>query len=80
MITVGAFEAKTHLSRLIEQVMEGEQVTITRHGVPVAKIVGINETEKSNPSEAIARLRELSKSAKLNGLTIKELIAEGRKH
>ena len=39
MITVGAFEAKTHLSRLLDQVAAGEEVTITKHGKPVARLV-----------------------------------------
>ena len=34
--TVGAFEAKTHLSRLLEDVARGKIVTITKHGRPVA--------------------------------------------
>jgi prevent-host-death family protein len=36
--TVGAFEAKTHLSRLLDAVECGERVVITRHGKPVAEL------------------------------------------
>ena len=36
---MGAFEAKTHLSRLLEEVREGSIVTITVRGLPVAKLV-----------------------------------------
>lgn len=36
--TVGAFEAKTHLSRLLDAVASGERVVITRHGKPVAEL------------------------------------------
>ncbi|MBF0419399.1 MAG: type II toxin-antitoxin system prevent-host-death family antitoxin, partial [Magnetococcales bacterium] len=36
METIGAFAAKTHLSALLDRVVQGEQITITRHGVPVA--------------------------------------------
>ncbi len=36
MDTVGAFEAKTHLSDLLDRVERGERFTITRHGKPVA--------------------------------------------
>jgi len=36
METVGAYEAKTHLPKLLERVSKGEQITITKHGVPVA--------------------------------------------
>jgi prevent-host-death family protein len=36
METIGAYEAKTHLPKLLERVAEGERITITKHGVPVA--------------------------------------------
>jgi len=39
--TVGAFEAKTHLSELLARVEEGEQITITKHGRPVARLTPI---------------------------------------
>lgn len=38
METVGSFEAKTHLSRLLVQVAQGEEIVITKHGKPVAKL------------------------------------------
>lgn len=38
-ISVGAFEAKTHLSELLTRVEAGEVVTITKHGRPVARLV-----------------------------------------
>ncbi len=39
MRKVGIFEAKTHFSALIETVMDGETVVVTKKGVPVARIV-----------------------------------------
>lgn len=39
MRTVGAFEAKTYLSRLLDEVAGGETITITEHGMPVAMLV-----------------------------------------
>lgn len=41
--TVGAFEANTHLSSLLEQVELGEEVTITKHGRPIARLVPVNQ-------------------------------------
>jgi len=35
---VGAFEAKTHLSQLLDAVEAGERIVITRHGKPVAEL------------------------------------------
>lgn len=37
--SVGVHEAKTHLSRLLQDVAAGEEVTITRRGEPVARLV-----------------------------------------
>ena len=37
-MTVGSYEAKTHLSALLERVARGETITITKHGVPVATL------------------------------------------
>lgn len=42
-VTVGAFEAKTHLSELLARVEAGERVTITKHGRPIARLVPITE-------------------------------------
>ena len=39
MRSVGAFEAKTHLAALLDAVSAGEQITITRHGRPVARLL-----------------------------------------
>jgi len=39
--TVRAFEAKTHLSELLARVEAGEQVTITKHGRPIARLVPV---------------------------------------
>jgi len=79
MITVGAFEAKTHLSKLIDSVAGGEEVTITKHGVPVARLVPIGNNN-ANGADAIARLRSLAVGTTLGETSIAEMIAEGRKY
>lgn len=45
MTNIGAFEAKTHLSRLLEQVAAGEKFVITRHGKPVAQLVPLDKDD-----------------------------------
>ena len=45
METIGAFEAKTHLSTLLERVSKGEKITITRHGTPAAMLVPIGTAQ-----------------------------------
>ena len=78
--TVGAYEAKTHLSALLEKVEAGAEITITKHGSPVAKLVPVKrKTTVEERAAAIAGIRKLSAGLSLGGLKIKDLIAEGRK-
>jgi prevent-host-death family protein len=77
--TVGAYDAKTRFSELIERVAEGEEFTITRHGAPIARLVPVKK--QSTPEErrkAIERMREIAARTRLGGLKIKDLINEGR--
>lgn len=80
MKTVGAFEAKTHLNQLLERVSKGETIRITRRGVPVARLVPDNEDQKKDLQKIGREIRELRKGIRLNGLTIRELIDEGRRY
>ncbi len=81
---VGIFEAKTHLSALLEEVEKGGEVTITRHGKPVARLVRatteFSEEEIEKRKEAIARLRANARAINLgvSHATIKKWINEGR--
>ena len=77
--TVGAYEAKTHLPELLRRVEKGERITITKHGHPVAELIPASDERRQRVSAAIAGLREFSKGRKLDGITIKELIEEGRR-
>ena len=79
MKQVGVYDAKSHLSELLDQVEQGETITITRHGKAVAKLVPL-EAPKRDVSAVIAAIRENRKGNRLDGLTIKELINEGRKY
>lgn len=78
--TIGSFEAKTHLSQILEDVQDGEEITITKRGKPIAKIIPYRE-KKSNLSrkDILARFAEIKKSVK-NPVNIKEFIEEGRKY
>ena len=57
MERIGAYEAKTHLPRLLDRVARGESLTITRHGKPVARLVPVTG-ERERAQEAAARIRE----------------------
>jgi len=78
MNTVGAFEAKTHLSKLLDRVAKGERITIERHGVPVAVLCPPPASPRRSVSEAIEELLEFRAGHRLGGISIRELIEEGR--
>ena len=48
-MVVNIHEAKTHLSRLLQRVAEGEEVTIARAGVPVAKLIPVEVKKNVRP-------------------------------
>ena len=83
MKTVGAYEAKTHLSRLLNEVAAGETITITKHGVPVAQLVPMPERRRPDVGKAIDEWREFRRKHNItlgDDLTIRELIEEGRRY
>lgn len=79
MITVGAFEAKTHLSTLLERVARGEEIVITRHGKPLARLIPVAEADRSRIDQAINKLKALRKGCTLGGLLWQDLRDEGRR-
>jgi prevent-host-death family protein len=78
MESVGAYEAKTHLPRLLEAVAAGESVVITKHGVPVAKLIPAHR-QGPQPAEVIRSLRRARTGVTLGGLSLADLISEGRR-
>ncbi len=80
MASVGAYEAKTHLSELLERVSRGERITITRHGRPVAVLVPAEEVPAMNRAQAIEELRAFRRGRTVEGLTIREMIEQGRRY
>ena len=79
MEKVGAYEAKTHLPRLLKLVARGEKVIITRHGVPVATLQAPDAARNIPAGEVIKQIREFRRKHSLDGLSLKEMIKEGRK-
>ena len=76
----GVFDAKTHLSRLLERVSKGETIRITRRGIPIAKLVPPYLGEKEESDQLVQQIREIRKRAILGKISIRELIDEGRRH
>ena len=79
MIEVGAFEAKTHLSSLLEQVSRGEEVLIRRRGKPVAKLVPVGQAERRKVQSVIAAWRTRRAGMTLGGAGWRELRDAGRR-
>jgi prevent-host-death family protein len=59
MATVTAFEAKTRFGELLERVTQGEEIVITRHDKPVARIVPEGAQRLEDVRRAVRGLREL---------------------
>ena len=80
MESVGAYEAKTHLPRLLDRVARGEEIQITRNGRPVARLIPEPAEHATDIRAVIAQIREFRKGRKLgDDITIRELIEEGRR-
>ena len=79
MKSVGAYEAKTHLPRLLGKVARGERFTITRNGVPVALLIPAAADEPKNVAEVIEAIKRSRRGRRLRGLSIRDMIAEGRR-
>ena len=79
METVGAYEAKTHLPKLLERVLKGERITITKHGVPVALLQPSDPKAKVDTKSVIVELRKFRARHSLGGLSIRDMIEEGRR-
>ena len=79
MRTIGAYEAKTHLPRLLDEVEKGERVTITKHGRPVAILIPPGSATSVDADALMRWMREFRQTHRLEGVTIRELIDDGRR-
>ena len=85
MTTVTAFQAKTRFGELLERVSHGEEVVITRHDKPVARLVPEGAPRRDDVRRSVEGLRELQERIKRRSkatLTIREVraaIGEGRR-
>ncbi len=81
--SVGAYQAKTHLPQLLDRVEGGESITITRHGKPIARLVpAAVEAAKPDVRKAVEDLKRFQREHGPTlgpGLTIRDLIEEGRR-
>lgn len=79
MHTVGAYEAKTHLSELLDRVEKGERFVITRNGRPSALLQSTHPHRQQDLQEVVASLRAFRKDHRLESGELRAMIAEGRR-
>jgi prevent-host-death family protein len=80
MESVGAYEAKAHLARLLDRMARGEEICIIRNGRPVARLVSAAAVKPVDVRAVIAEIKEFRKGRILgDDVTIRELIEEGRR-
>jgi prevent-host-death family protein len=79
---IGAFEAKTHFSQLINEVERGADYVVTRRGKPVAKIIPFEQKPEMTRQEAFEKLKEMRKlfRGEPGSFNIREAIEEGRRY
>ncbi len=73
-------DVRVHLSELIDRVRRGEEFTITRRGIPVARLVPSAERVADvSLKQAYDKATELRQNFDLKGLEVRDLIEEGRR-
>lgn len=77
MTKVGAYEAKTHLPRLLDRVRKGERFVITKHGQPIAELVPISGADPERARKAIDDLNDLRTGLQKRGVRMKDLLEKG---
>jgi prevent-host-death family protein len=81
MTSIGSYEARTHLSQLLDQVERGKKVLITRRGKPVAVLGPPPKEDTKDVRQVIAEMKALRQGNILGeGLSIRDLIEEGRRY
>jgi len=77
--TISVCEAKRHFSRILEEVSEGQSFLVTRYGRPVGILSPVDAKPKMDRKKAIEHFRTIQKRGALKGLSVKEMIEEGRR-
>ncbi len=80
MDTVGAYEAKTHLSELLVRVEKGESIIITRHGTAIAELRPVGSKDGAAIIAAIKDLERFRSTHTAGAKEIREMIVDGRRY
>jgi len=74
MPEIGAYEAKTHLPKLLERIQKGERFTITKHGRPVAELVPVSRKDPEAIRQTINGIRSYRDNLRKRGLTTQRIL------
>jgi len=78
MAEIGAYDAKTHLPRLLERVEKGERFVITRHGKPVAELVPVATRDTAAIARAISEIRAVRGRLARRGVRLRDVVGKGK--
>jgi len=78
---IGTFQAKTHFSQLLERVAQGEEITITKHDRPVARLIPAGRPSREHVATIFRQMDALRQSLpkSKDKTTLKDLINHGRR-
>jgi prevent-host-death family protein len=74
---VSAYDAKTHLPKLLERTARGERFVITRHGKPVAQLVPVEPDEADAVAEVLGRVADVRAKLRRKGITLADVLEPG---
>ena len=77
MARIGAYDAKTHLPKLLERVQRGERFVITKHGRPVAELGPVVQRDAGAIQATIARMRKGRENLERRGFRLRDLLGRG---
>jgi len=80
MTSVALTYAKAHFSELADRASLGEEIVVTRHEVPLVKLISARRPSQNELQELFAEMDNIRKGTRLGGdLSIEELRVEGRR-
>lgn len=78
MRKIGTYQLKTHLAEVLDAVEHGQTVIVTRHGKSIARILPDTTEQRDRVDKAVEALRNFPRTRLPKGVTIRDLIEEGR--
>ena len=79
--SIGVYDLKNKLSAVLEEVLAGKEVTVTKHGRPIARIAPVTATGLEDRVAAVALIHALGDTVRRspNDKSARDLIDEGRR-